>query len=180
MNRFRLAVAIVLATAVPASAQEKKELRWGTDPTGGAPYIFKPPGSGDDAPFVGFEVELAEYLAKKLGRTSVPVDGLWKSLPELLDKPRDGDKGVDIVLNGYEDRDDLKEKYAATVPYYVYRLSLIARKDDAEATDWPSLRGKPNVQVGVLGESAAAVSPKSSSATRPYPKATTWRMSSAW
>ncbi|MFO0802161.1 MAG: ABC transporter substrate-binding protein/permease [Gemmataceae bacterium] len=157
MNRFAIAAVALFVLASAACAQEKKELRWGTDPTGGAPYIFKPPGSGDDAPFVGFEVELAEYLANKLGRTSVPVDGLWKSLPELLDKPRDGDKGIDIVLNGYEDRDDLKEKYAATVPYYVYRLSLIARKDDAEATDWSALRGKPNVQVGVLGESAAAV-----------------------
>ena len=156
IRRWLLAVLILLAP-LPALAQEKKPLRWGTDPTGGAPYIFKPPGSGEDAPYIGFEVELAEYLARKLGRESQPVDGLWKSLPELLDKPRDGTKGIDIVLNGYEDRDDLKEKYAATIPYYVYRLALIARKDDTEVADWSDLRGKPNKQIGVLGESAAAV-----------------------
>jgi polar amino acid transport system substrate-binding protein len=149
-------VLLVLAAPLAASAQEKKQLRWGTDPTGGAPYIFKPPGSGDETPFIGFEVELAEYLASKLGRESVPVDGLWKSLPELLDKSREGDKGIDIVLNGYEDRADLKQKYAATIPYYVYRLALIGRKGDTELTDWTSLRGKPGAKIGVLGESAAA------------------------
>jgi len=150
------AALLLFATPLVAIAQEKKSLRWGTDPTGGAPYIFKPPGSGDDTPYIGFEVELAEYLARKLGRQSVPVDGLWKSLPELLDKPRDGDKGIDIVLNGYEDRKDLKEKYAATIPYYVYRLTLIARRDNAEVADWSSLRGKATKGIGVLGESAAA------------------------
>jgi polar amino acid transport system substrate-binding protein len=151
--------ALLLLLPPPATAQDNKptELRWGTDPTGGAPYIYKPPGSGAEAPFVGFEVELADYLAKKLGRVSTPVDGLWKSLPELLDKPRTGEKGIDIVLNGYEDRADLREKCAATIPYYVYRLSLIARKDDAEVTDWAALVGKPGQKVGVLGESAAAV-----------------------
>jgi polar amino acid transport system substrate-binding protein len=155
--RWPLAVAFACLLAPAAVAQEKKELRWGTDPTGGAPYIYKPPGSGENDPFTGFEVELAGYLAKKLGRESVPVDGLWKSLPELLDKPRDGEKGIDIVLNGYELRDDLQEKYAVTIPYYAYRLALITRKDNEEVQDWSDLRGKPGRRVGVLGESQAAV-----------------------
>ncbi|MBX9581564.1 MAG: ABC transporter permease subunit [Gemmataceae bacterium] len=153
MNRRWSLAVLAAAVAPPAAAQGPAELRYGTDPTGGAPFIYKPPGSGGDDPYLGFEVELADYLAKKLGRTAVPVDGLWKSLPELLDKPRAGDKGIDIVLNGYEERDDLKDKYAATDPYYVYRLALIARADDP-AKDWADFRGK---QVGVLGESQAAV-----------------------
>jgi polar amino acid transport system substrate-binding protein len=159
VNPRWLVAAALVALAAPANSQEKKELRWGTDPTGGAPYIYKPPGSGDDEPFVGFEVELAEYLAKKLGRESVPVDGLWKSLPELLDKPRDGEKGIDIVLNGYEERDDLKDRYAATKPYYLYRLALITRKSDETVKDWEDLRTrrKKDQKVGVLGESQAAV-----------------------
>ena len=41
--------------------------------------------------------------------------------------PREGEKGIDIVLNGYETRDDLKMKYATSVPYYYYRLQLVAR-----------------------------------------------------
>ena len=157
--RWLVAAVAALVPVAPAFGQDKKELRWGTDPTGGAPYIYKPPGSGENDPYIGFEVELAEYLAKKLGRESVPVDGLWKSLPELLDKPRDGEKGIDIILNGYEERDDLKEKYAATKPYYLYRLSLIARKSDETVKDWEDLRTrrKPDQKIGVLGESQAAV-----------------------
>lgn len=150
-RRWSLALVAVLL-AGPAAAQEPAELRFGTDPTGGAPFIYKPPGSGDADPYLGFEVELAGYLAGKLGRTAVPVDGLWKSLPELLDKPRAGNKGIDVVLNGYEERDDLKGKYAATDPYYVYRVALIARKADGGA-DWADFKGKP---IGVLGESQAA------------------------
>ena len=151
--------AVLILFPTLTSAQERAELRWGTDPTGGAPFVYKPPGATDADPYIGFEVELADYLAKKLGRTSVLVDGLWKSLPELLDKPRAGEKGIDVVLNGYEDRDDLKARYAATVPYYVYRLALIGR-DDTDFRDWGDLRakpGQPRREVGVLGESAAAV-----------------------
>jgi polar amino acid transport system substrate-binding protein len=158
-SRARAAAALAVLLLFPALAAAQ-ELRWGTDPTGGAPFVYKPPGATDADPYIGFEVELADYLAKKLGRTSVLVDGLWKSLPELLDKPRAGEKGIDIVLNGYEDREGLKEKYAATVPYYVYRLALIGRDDDAALSDWGDLLakpGRPARQVGVLGESAAAV-----------------------
>ena len=106
----RWSPALVLLLVLPAArADDPPPLRWGTDPTGGAPYVYKPKGGADA--YVGFEVELAEYLAKKLGRTSRMVDGTWKTLPELLDKPRDGDKGIDIVLNGYELRPDLASKY---------------------------------------------------------------------
>ena len=68
-------------------------------------YIYKTDPNG---PYVGFEVELAEYLATKLGRVSKPVEAEWSTLPELLEKSREGEKGIDIVLNGYEARDDLK------------------------------------------------------------------------
>ncbi|HSQ58607.1 MAG TPA: ABC transporter substrate-binding protein/permease [Gemmata sp.] len=157
-ERWFFAAVAVIGSAVPAPAQEK-ELRWGTDPTGGAPYIYKPPGSGEKDPYIGFEVDLAEHLARKLGRKSVPVDGLWKSLPELLEKPRDGEKGIDIILNGYEERDDLKKKFAATKAYYIYRLALIVRKSDEAVKDWEDLRDerKADQKIGVLGESQAAL-----------------------
>jgi polar amino acid transport system substrate-binding protein len=151
VNPRWLIAPLALVLAAPAQAQEKKELRWGTDPVGGGPYIYKDDPNG---PYVGFEVELAEYLAKKLGRVSKPVEAEWSTLPELLDKPRGGEKGVDIVLNGYEARDDLKDKYAATVPYYIYRLQLVARKDDESVTGWPDLASKKK-RIGVLEGSVA-------------------------
>jgi len=99
-------------------------------------------------------VELADYLARKLGGTNRPVEAEWSTLPELLDKPRAGEKGIDLVLNGYESRDDLKAKYAASVPYYVYRLQLVARTDDDSVTGWADLALRKK-RIGVLEGSVA-------------------------
>ncbi len=155
MNPRWLLIAIVLLTTTPVSAQEKKPLRWGTDPTGGAPYVYQ----DAQGSFVGFEYEFAEYLAKKLGRTSVKVDGDWSTLPELLDKPPEGDKAIDIVMNGYEQRDDLSAKYGMTIPYYTYRLQLVAHKDANDINSWADLaKPGPNGKrkIGVLEASVAA------------------------
>ncbi|MBA4187050.1 MAG: amino acid ABC transporter permease [Planctomycetaceae bacterium] len=155
MNPRWLLIAIALLATPPVDAQEKKpQLRWGTDPTGGAPYVYK---EGDT--FVGFEVELADYLAKELGRESKMVTGDWDKLPELLGKPADED-GIDIVLNGYELREDLEKNYPSTVPYYIYKLGLVINKDAAAVIEgWSDLkRPKKDGEkrtVGVLGGSAA-------------------------
>ena len=154
-TRWLLAAAAVLALAPPAFAQEKKALRWGTDPAGGAPYVYR----NETRQFVGFEVELAEYLAKELGRTSKMVAGDWDKLPELLGKP-DDEHGIDIVLNGYEFREDLEKKYPSTTPYFVYKLALVINADEADAIrGWSDLSrekaSNAKRTVGVLGGSVA-------------------------
>jgi polar amino acid transport system substrate-binding protein len=157
-RRWLLAALAALTLPLAAAGQDAKEpppLRWGTDPTGGAPYVFEP-----GKPLAGFEVELAEYLAKELGRKSVMKNGDWDKLPELLARPAADPDTVDIVLNGYELREDLEKSYPSTIPYYVYRLSLIINKDDADAIrGWADL-GRPKGKdlkraVGVLGGSVA-------------------------
>ena len=152
------ALAVLLFHATASAEKDESLLKFGTDVQGGGPYIYQNDPDDPNSPYIGFEVELAEYLAKKLGRTAREVTGEWSNLPELLDKPRAGDKGIDIVLNGYEARDDLKAKYAATVPYYVYRLQLAANKDDDTVTGWQDLAAKPGREgkkIGVLEGSVA-------------------------
>ena len=160
MTRPLLALAL-LTFAASARAQENKPLRWGTDPTGGAPYIYVDDKSADKK-YIGFEVELAEYLAGKLGRESKMVDADWSNLPKQLGKPADVEKGIDIVLNGYELRKDLLEEFAATRPYYVYRLVMVSHVEtakDKELRGWADLYANPtkpgSKSVGVLGGSAA-------------------------
>jgi polar amino acid transport system substrate-binding protein len=129
-------------------------LRWGTDPTGGAPYVFQD-RSGN---YTGFEWDFAAYLAAKLGRTPVMRPGDWDKLPQRLDQPAAGPEGIDIVLNGYELRDDLVKSYFVTRPYYVYRLQLLVNRADNSIRDWsdlPATTGRPGKSVGVLGGSAA-------------------------
>jgi polar amino acid transport system substrate-binding protein len=153
----RLVVLLFCSLPSAALAEDPPPLRWGTDPTGGAPYVYKPKGGADA--YIGFEVEFAEYLAKQLGRTSKMVDGTWKALPELLEKDRTSDKSIDIVLNGYELRKDLADKYGVTRPYYIYRLQLVVRKDNDDILGWtdlPARGGRPAKTVGVLGESVAS------------------------
>src|SRR5262245_19407302 len=75
------------------------ELRWGLDAQGGAPYAFQDPM--DPNRLVGFEVELADELAKKLGVRARPVQGQWEQLLDLLAR---GD--TDVALNGLEIADE--------------------------------------------------------------------------
>jgi polar amino acid transport system substrate-binding protein len=143
----RLAVLALLVLASPTFAQDKKPFRWGTDPTGGAPFIYQ-----DNAgKYIGFEVELAEYLANKLGRTSVMVDGTWANLPQQLNKSAEVEKGIDVILNGYELRKDLVDQFGVSRAYYAYRLALITRKEGG-VSGWGDLKGK---SVGVLGGTVA-------------------------
>jgi polar amino acid transport system substrate-binding protein len=135
---------LFLVFASMAFGQEtKKPFRWGTDPSGGAPFVMQ----GTDGKYTGFEVELAEYLAKKLGRESVMVDGDWARMPEQLNKPADADKGVDVILNGYELSRDKVELYGVSRAYYVFDMLLVSRKDSGISA-WRDLDNK---QVVVLG-----------------------------
>jgi polar amino acid transport system substrate-binding protein len=170
-TRWLPVVLIALALAPPAFGQQRKYLRWGGDQVGGGPYIYKEPGDKpvnpddefDEQNFRGFEIELARYLAKEVGRESEFVPGDWDKLPELLKQKVTDDKGIDIVLNGYELREDLNKEYPATVPYYAYRLSLVINKENAGTIrKWGDLSagisedGKVRkVKVGVLNASAA-------------------------
>lgn len=147
MNPRWLLAAAVLLFAGPAAAQEKKELRWGGDKNGGAPYIFEDEGGK----LVGFEVEFAEYLAKELGREPKFVQNQWDNLPDLLKR---GD--IDVVLNGYEFTKERHEDTPSSVPYYVYSLRLITRANEANVHSWADVgRQSEPVKVGVLRGSAS-------------------------
>ncbi len=148
MTRCLLSLTFALAVVSLASAQEKKPLRWGTDPTGGAPFVFQ----NKAGEWTGFEWDFAAYLGEKLNRTPVMRKGDWDKLPERLDQPADGPEGIDIVLNGYEQREDLSKKYGTTQPYYTYRLALVTQAGNTSLAKWSDLTGKT---VGVLGGSAA-------------------------
>jgi polar amino acid transport system substrate-binding protein len=138
--------ALVLALST-AQAEDPPPLRWGGDKAGGAPFIYEE-GAGE----VGFEVELANYLGRKIGRTPKLVQCDWDSIPETLQR---GD--IDIALNGLEFLPQREKEFPSTVPYFVYTLRLIVRDGNENIRGWEDLR-KPKgakYKIGVLRGSFA-------------------------
>jgi polar amino acid transport system substrate-binding protein len=125
-------------------------LLWGGDQEGGGPYVY--PADDDPHRVVGFEVELADKLAAKMGFEATFFQGQWDKMPELLRTRK-----CDIVLNGYEWMPSRLETMEATIPYYVYGLQLLSRSDgDIGAWDDLERPGPRGLRrVGVLGGSAA-------------------------
>jgi len=134
-----------------ADVRSRGELVWGADQEGGGPYVF--PRDDDPEQVTGFEVELADRLAAFLGVKARFFQGQWDKMPELLHT-----KKVDVVLNGYEWTRERLAAMDATIPYFVYGLQLLARKDDSTLADAADL-AKPSTgrkrKIGVLTGSAA-------------------------
>jgi polar amino acid transport system substrate-binding protein len=127
---------------------QRGELVWGADQEGGGPYVY--PRDDDPDRVTGFEVELAELVAKELGVRARFFQGNWDKLPDIL-----GTGQIDVVLNGYERTPERAAVMQPTKPYYVYGLQLLVKKGSA-ISGWSTLQGrKPKPRVGVLGGSAA-------------------------
>ena len=129
-----------------AEVRAHHELRWGNDSQGGAPYVFQDPM--DPNHLIGFEVDLADALAKKLGARARPIQGQWDKLLELLAR---GD--FDIALNGIEVADEKKRVALLSRPYYAAEERLTVRRGDATAPrTMEALAGR---KVGTLPGSLA-------------------------
>ena len=143
-----------------ASAAPDKELRWGADSQGGAPYVFQDPS--DPNHLIGFEVELADGIAKRLGLKARPVHGPWDKLLDLLAR---GD--FDLALNGIEVAEEKKRVVLLGRPYFSAAERLTIRKGDAKAPrSLEELRGR---KVGTLpGSMAETILIRSAADVRTY------------
>jgi len=120
-------------------------LKWGADAEGGAPYVFPDPNQPDH--LIGFEVEIADALSKKLGVRAQMVQNQWDALVPALQRGN-----FDIVLNGLEITDEHRAQIAMSVPYYVYSQQIITKKDNDSLTNMASLKGHA---VGTLSGTVA-------------------------
>jgi polar amino acid transport system substrate-binding protein len=151
--RCALAALLLTLTGGTASAAghleelaRKKELRWACDSQGGAPYVFQDPM--DPNHLVGFEVDLADAVAKRLGVRARPVQGQWDQLLELLAR---GD--VDVAMNGLEVADEKRRVARMSRAYYVAPERLTVRRGDAAAPR--TLEALAGRRVGTLPGSLA-------------------------
>ena len=103
---------------------------------------FDQPGLGlrnPDGTFSGFDVEVAEYVAGKLGVT--PENITWKEAPSAQRETLIQNGEVDYIVATYSITDARKEKVDFAGPYFVTGQSLLVRSDNTDITGPESLSG---------------------------------------
>ncbi|MSP16001.1 MAG: transporter substrate-binding domain-containing protein [Myxococcales bacterium] len=122
-----LALALALAAARPvradtlADVHARGELIWGGDKQGGEPYAFE--DVADPTRLIGFEVEIADELARRLGVRARFQQYAWSNLVPGLER---GD--FDIALNGLEATSERQERVLLSRPYYSYGEVLAVKR----------------------------------------------------
>ena len=86
---------------------------------------------------VGYDVEVADLIAEKLGVKAVFVEGEWDGLFAGLDAGR-----YDIVVNGVEITEERGEKYDFTDPYAYIRTAIVVNGSNDEIQSFEDLNGK--------------------------------------
>ena len=143
-SRLSVLVLIALAAAWPVRAQQI--LRWGGDAEGGAPFVEADPR--DPSKLVGFDVEIAELVARQLGRSPQFLQVQFTSLDQSAKR---GD--FDIGLSGIEDIPARRQSLAASIPYYEFREVLTVREGDRDR--YRSLADLKGKRVATLGGTMA-------------------------
>ncbi len=120
-------------------------LLWGADVIGGIPYVYEDPDN--PGTYIGFEMDLAKAIARKLGVEQKLIIKAWDTLiPELQ-------KGsFDVAMNGIEDTEEREKMVLYSNPYFVYSQQLTVRNETEDVRRLEDLDGK---MVATLSGTAA-------------------------
>jgi polar amino acid transport system substrate-binding protein len=148
MMKFLFLLSLV-GFSLPSQAEQntqERTLRWAADAKSGAPYMFVDPK--DPTKMQGFEKDIIEKLAEKMGRKLIFVQNEWDSLVPGLER---GD--YDIAANGIEITPEREQEVLFSLPYYATFEQNISRSDDHRMDNGiQDLNGK---KVGTLKASLA-------------------------
>src|SRR6266576_4622730 len=137
---------LAVAAWVGIAQSPQPPLRWGGDAEGGAPFVEADPA--DPSQVRGFDVEVAETIARSLGRRARFVQVQWSSIDQSVER---GDFA--IGLSGVEDTPARRARHAVTIPYFEFREVLAVRPGDrGRWSDLATLRGR---RVATLGATMA-------------------------
>ena len=132
------------AHAGSAEPAARGELTWGGDLQGGEPYVYESPT--EPGVIIGFEVDIAQALAKELGLRAKFQQNDWSNLIPSLER---GD--FDIILNGLEDTPARRARLRLSRPYFVYGETLAVRR----GTTLQNLNDLAGRRVGTLNQTVA-------------------------
>src|SRR5437868_15474749 len=146
-RKLILFISAALATVLCVSTVKAQQvLRWGADPSGGAPYVFNDPNHPDQ--YIGYEKEMVDALAAAMARKPEFVPSDWETLVSALQR-----NSFDVIVNGLEPTADRQKQIQFSKPYYIFQLALTVRKDEQQIH---SLADCKNRTVGTLGNTAAS------------------------
>lgn len=112
------------------------KIRIGTEGTY-APYTFH----DKSGKLTGFDVEIAEEVAKRLGVKAEFIETKWDGMFAGLDAKR-----FDMIANQVGIKPDRLEKYDFSDPYIVSKAVLIVNSDDNTIKKFEDLKGKKSAQ----------------------------------
>ena len=115
---------------------------------------FDQPGLGfkKSGTYVGFDVDVAKYIAKKLGYSEDQI--IWKEAPSKQREAMLQNGDVDMILATYSITDERKKAVSFAGPYFVAGQDLLVRKDDDSIKGPEDLNGKR--LCSVTGSTSAA------------------------
>jgi polar amino acid transport system substrate-binding protein len=149
---FRALIALVVAVAACggeggstlAHIKQRGEITYGADLQGGEPYLYEDPQNPSH--LIGFEVDIMDALARRLGVKARMVQYNWSNLVPSLER---GD--FDIAMNGLEATKDRAARILLSHPYFIYAETLSVQKGAPYKT-LADLKGK---RVGTLNQTYA-------------------------
>lgn len=115
-----------------ARIQEKGEIIVATEGTW-APWTYH----DESDVLVGFDVEVAQKIAEKLGVKATFEEVAWDGIFAGLDSKR-----YDIAANGVEITEERAQKYDFSDPYAYIRTAIIVRGDNDKIQSFEDLKGK--------------------------------------
>jgi polar amino acid transport system substrate-binding protein len=124
--------------------KQRGVLTWGADLQGGEPYLYEDPANPSHV--IGFEVDIANELAKRLGVKAEFKQYTWSNLVPSLER---GD--FDIAMNGLEATAERAERILLSQPYFIYAETLAVRAD----SPYKSLDDLKGKRVGTLNQTVA-------------------------
>lgn len=124
--------------------KQRGEITWGADIQGGEPYVYEDPANPSQ--LIGFEVDIMNSIARRLGVKARMVQYNWSNLVQSLER---GD--FDVVMNGLESTQERRERLLLSEPYYVYAETLTVRAGEP----YRSLFDLTGKRVGTLNQTVA-------------------------
>lgn len=115
-----------------AAIKAKGELVVATEGTW-APWTYHDENNN----LVGFDVEVAQAIAEKLGVKATFAETEWDGIFAGIDSRR-----YDLTCNGVEITDERAQKYDFSTPYGYIHTALIVRSDNDTIHDFTDLQGK--------------------------------------